>query len=95
MASKIEWTEATWNPSSGCTKISSGCKNCYAKSCGELLAEAGWRVSTMTVAEVVKSELPTVLQSLKTAIEQGELDKILEEQTRFAKPINTNSKANG
>ena len=42
-----------------------------------------------------KSELPTVLQSLKTAIEQGELDKILEEQTRFAKPINTNSKANG
>lgn len=29
--SKIEWTEATWNPSVGCDKISSGCKNCYAE----------------------------------------------------------------
>ncbi len=32
MAHKIEWTEQTWNPSAGCTKISSGCKNCYAQS---------------------------------------------------------------
>lgn len=30
-ASKIEWTEATWNPVSGCSKISSGCLNCYAE----------------------------------------------------------------
>ena len=29
--SNIEWTEATWNPSTGCTKISPGCKNCYAE----------------------------------------------------------------
>jgi protein gp37 len=27
--SKIEWTDATWNPVTGCTKISPGCKNCY------------------------------------------------------------------
>ena len=27
----IEWTDATWNPVTGCTKISSGCKNCYAE----------------------------------------------------------------
>ena len=27
---RIEWTEQTWNPSAGCTKISSGCLNCYA-----------------------------------------------------------------
>ncbi|MCO5387017.1 MAG: phage Gp37/Gp68 family protein [Desulfosporosinus sp.] len=26
----IEWTEASWNPVTGCTKISDGCKNCYA-----------------------------------------------------------------
>lgn len=32
MATKIEWTEATWNPSAGCTKISAGCKNCYAET---------------------------------------------------------------
>ena len=27
----IEWTEQTWNPTTGCTKISSGCKHCYAE----------------------------------------------------------------
>ncbi len=30
-SSKIEWTEATWNPVTGCSKISAGCKNCYAE----------------------------------------------------------------
>lgn len=29
--SKIEWTESTWNPITGCTKVSPGCKNCYAE----------------------------------------------------------------
>lgn len=29
--SKIEWTNATWNPVTGCDKVSSGCKNCYAE----------------------------------------------------------------
>jgi protein gp37 len=29
--SKIEWTDCTWNPVTGCTKISSGCMNCYAE----------------------------------------------------------------
>ncbi len=29
--SKIEWTESTWNPITGCTKVSAGCKNCYAE----------------------------------------------------------------
>jgi protein gp37 len=31
LSSKIEWTEATWNPVTGCTKISEGCKYCYAE----------------------------------------------------------------
>jgi protein gp37 len=30
--SKIEWTDKTWNPVVGCTKVSAGCKNCYAKA---------------------------------------------------------------
>lgn len=29
--STIEWTESTWNPLTGCTKVSPGCKNCYAE----------------------------------------------------------------
>ncbi len=33
--SSIEWTDATWNPVRGCTKISPGCKNCYAQTFAE------------------------------------------------------------
>ncbi len=35
--SGIEWTEATWNPVTGCTKVSPGCKHCYAKRMAERL----------------------------------------------------------
>ncbi|MCZ6689949.1 MAG: phage Gp37/Gp68 family protein [Planctomycetota bacterium] len=33
--STIEWTDATWNPVTGCTKVSPGCKNCYAETFAE------------------------------------------------------------
>ena len=33
--SKIEWTDATWNPVRGCTKVSPGCKHCYAERFAE------------------------------------------------------------
>lgn len=33
--SKIEWTDATWNPVRGCTKVSPGCLNCYAETFAE------------------------------------------------------------
>lgn len=39
--SKIEWTETTWNPSTGCTKISEGCKNCYAERMSKRLCAMG------------------------------------------------------
>src|SRR5205809_3016279 len=35
LSSKIEWTDATWNPVRGCTKISPGCKHCYAETFAE------------------------------------------------------------
>lgn len=34
-ATSIEWTDVTWNPVSGCTKISAGCDNCYAERFAE------------------------------------------------------------
>jgi protein gp37 len=39
--SKIEWTESTWNPVVGCTKVSEGCKNCYAERMAGRLAAMG------------------------------------------------------
>jgi protein gp37 len=39
--SSIEWTESTWNPLTGCTKISAGCKNCYAERMARRLKAMG------------------------------------------------------
>lgn len=39
--SSIEWTEATWNPLTGCTKISPGCKHCYAERMSKRLKAMG------------------------------------------------------
>ncbi len=39
--SKIEWTEETWNPTTGCTKVSSGCKFCYAETMANRLKAMG------------------------------------------------------
>jgi len=41
LKSAIEWTEATWNPVTGCTKISPGCKHCYAERMAERLQAMG------------------------------------------------------
>ena len=39
--SSIEWTESTWNPVTGCTKISPGCKHCYAERMAKRLQAMG------------------------------------------------------
>ena len=39
--SSIEWTQLTWNPTTGCTKISSGCKHCYAEIMSRRLQAMG------------------------------------------------------
>ena len=39
--SSIEWTEATWNPTTGCTKVSPGCRNCYAAVMSKRLKAMG------------------------------------------------------
>ncbi len=39
--SRIEWTEHTWNPVTGCSKISDGCKNCYAERMAKRLQAMG------------------------------------------------------
>ncbi len=69
MAHKIEWTEQTWNPSAGCTKISAGCKNCYAETMAVRLQamgvggyENGFKFSTVPqrLSEPLKRKKPTV-----------------------------------
>ena len=41
IGTSIEWTEATWNPVTGCSKISAGCANCYAERMARRLKPVG------------------------------------------------------
>src|SRR5687767_14575074 len=65
--SKIEWTDATWNPVRGCTKVSPGCKHCYAERFAERFRgvighpfEAGFdlRLIPAKLSEPLKWRLP-------------------------------------
>ena len=67
--SKIEWTEQTWNPTIGCTKISPGCKNCYAESMALRLQamgvkgyEDGFKINLMPdrLGEPLRRKTPTL-----------------------------------
>lgn len=68
-SSKIEWTERTWNPVKGCTKISPGCKHCYAETMSARLKamrtpgyEDGFALRTLAhrLNEPLKRKIPTV-----------------------------------
>jgi protein gp37 len=41
ISSSIEWTESTWNPATGCTKVSPGCAHCYAERMAKRLKAMG------------------------------------------------------
>lgn len=45
----IEWTEATWNPTTGCDRVSPGCDNCYALTLAKRLKAMG-QANTRTTA---------------------------------------------
>lgn len=67
--SKIEWTEQTWNPATGCTKVSPGCKNCYAEGMAKRLKamrtkgyENGFKLTLMPdrLSQPKKRKKPTM-----------------------------------
>lgn len=66
--SKIEWTEQTWNPTTGCTKVSAGCKYCYAEVMANRLQamgtngyDNGFKISIMPdrLHQPIKRKKPT------------------------------------
>lgn len=68
--SRIEWTESTWNPVIGCTKISPGCKHCYAETMARRLQAMGIpgyengfkkvRILPFRLDEPIKKRQPTL-----------------------------------
>lgn len=67
--SKIEWTERTWNPTVGCTKVSPGCKHCYAEDMAARLQamktpgyERGFELTMLPqrLQDPLKRKIPTI-----------------------------------
>lgn len=64
--SHIEWTEATWNPVTGCTKVSAGCKNCYAERLARRLQAMGNHRYTNGFALTLHADAVDLPRSWKT-----------------------------
>ena|SRR5712691_2734198 len=62
MPSKIQWTDETWNPVAGCSKVSDGCRNCYAIRDAHRLAGN----PNPTISDVYKGL--TILQNHRTTL---------------------------
>jgi len=88
--SKIEWTEQTWNPVTGCTKISPGCKYCYAEVMSKRLEamnvrgyENGFNLSILPerLNEPIKRKKPTIyfVNSMSDLFHEGVNDNYIEE----------------
>lgn len=68
--SKIEWTEATWNPVVGCAKVSEGCRNCYAMKVAHRLAGMGQeRYKGLTVKRSSGVEWNGTVRAVPEALE--------------------------
>ncbi len=74
--SSIEWTQATWNPVTGCTKISPGCKNCYAECMARRLRAMG---------------SPNYVNGFRVTVHEHQIDKPLRWKRPMAVFVNSMS----
>jgi protein gp37 len=88
--SRIEWTEQTWNPTSGCTKISPGCKHCYAEIMASRLQamgaagyEAGFKLALhpTRLSQPLQRKKPTIyfVNSMSDLFHEGIPDRFLDD----------------
>lgn len=67
--SAIEWTESTWNPVTGCEKISPGCKHCYAERMARRLqgmGQANYRSGFRLTLQAAMLDRPLAWRKLQT-----------------------------
>jgi len=85
--SKIEWTEHTWNPVTGCDKISPGCANCYAETLSKRWGNDVW--GNDKPRKMIKSAFPDLDKFQKIAHEAGEIQRVFVGSMMdiFEKPI--------
>ncbi|MHB1702201.1 MAG: DUF5131 family protein, partial [Acidobacteriaceae bacterium] len=62
---KIQWTDATWNPISGCSKVSEGCRNCYAERVSHRFGTTGGPWTHANAAENVQLHPERLYQPIR------------------------------
>jgi protein gp37 len=88
--SKIEWTEQTWNPVTGCVKVSPGCKHCYAETMAKRLQamgapgyDNGFQLSLLPerLAQPLRRRKPTLyfVNSMSDLFQEGVPDAFIDE----------------
>jgi protein gp37 len=97
--STIEWTDATWNPVRGCTKVSPGCKHCYAETFAERFRgvpghpyEQGFdlRIVPEKLAEPLRWTAPKTVfvNSMSDLFQDGVTDQYIEQVVRVMELAN-------
>mgnify|MGYP000553028300 FL=1 len=74
---KIQWTDATWNPLRGCSRVSDGCRNCYAESVAHRFSGPGMPYEGLT--RIVNSH-PTWTGEVRM------IPELLDQPLRWRKP---------
>lgn len=84
--SKIEWTEQTWNPVTGCTKVSPGCKNCYAEVMSKRLKAMGvegYEYGFSTISLMEERLVQPLLRKKPTVYFVNSMSDLFHEQVPF------------
>ena len=79
LQSSIEWTEATWNPVTGCSKISPGCKHCYAERMAFRLLATGhphYRDGFKATLHADSIDLPLRWRRPRSVFVEGDLEAV-------------------
>ncbi|MDQ3557229.1 MAG: phage Gp37/Gp68 family protein [Gemmatimonadota bacterium] len=70
--SKIEWTDATWNPTTGCTKVSDGCDHCYAHALAHRLLSNVYRARLPVIDTEMNQANPFAVRTWPERLDQPE-----------------------
>src|SRR4051812_36245522 len=68
-SSAIEWTEATWNPTRGCTRVSPGCQHCYAERMAHRYSAPGLPYEGLTRATSTGPRWRGIVRPIEEAVE--------------------------
>ena len=83
---KIEWTDATWNPIRGCSRVSEGCRNCYAESVAARFSDLGQPYHGLAEFKIIGKDTPNERTEAHWTGEVAFVPEHLDDPLRWKKP---------